>query len=396
MELEDYFTDTQVNLGILRKRAYNYRWATLPEDTIPLTAADPDFPVAPEIRAAIKEYCDSGFFSYGPAEGLPEFRKIAAHTVNTRKHLNTKENLILPLDSAASAMYVIARWALKPGDEAIIFDPVDFLFKKSVEAAGGKVILCPLNSESGRIDTRQLKKLITPRTKLLGVCNPLNPLGQVLTRSELLELGQFAVENNLWIMNDEIWSDIVYSPYSHINIASLSTDIAEKTISVYGFSKTFGLAGLRVGFLVAPNETVYESLVETSHVRSTAGGVTTLSQIAAIAAYEKCWPWAEAFLKHLTSLRDYAVARLNAMPGVSCVTPEATYVLFPDIKKLNMKSKDVAQFLLEQERVAVVPGATEFFGPGAEGHLRICFSTSREILAEGLNRFEMGIKKLMK
>jgi bifunctional pyridoxal-dependent enzyme with beta-cystathionase and maltose regulon repressor activities len=123
-------------------------------------------------------------------------------------------------------------------------------------------------------------------------------------------------------------------------------------------------------------------------VKTTAVGVSTLSQIAATAAYEKAWYWAEAFVKHLQGNRDYAVSRLQQIPGVRCRSPEGTYVVFPEVRSFEKTGTVLAQELLEKARVAVVPGSPIWFGPGAEGHIRICFSTSRKVLEEGLNRIE--------
>jgi len=212
-----------------------------------------------------------------------------------------------------------------------------------------------------------------------------------MTREELLQIGQLAVDHGLTIMSDEIWSDIVYPPNSHISMASLSPEIAGRTITVFGLSKTFGLAGLRIGFLVAPDAAVYEQLTELSRVRTTAAGVTTLSQVAALAAYRECWYWADAFVAHLLEMRDYVADRLNAIPGVDCRKPEGTYVVFPNITGLGMGSRQTADYLLEQARVAVVPGLPRWFGPGAEGNIRLCFSTSRGILTEALDRIERAL-----
>jgi aspartate/methionine/tyrosine aminotransferase len=388
----DLFADERVKLDLLRKRAYNGRWAMQPPDVIPLTAADPDFPVALEIREAVKAYVDDGLLGYGPVEGLPEFREAAARMVSERKRIPCSPDVILPTDSAAAGMFLIARYALEPGDEAIVFDPVDFLFGQAVDAAGGKRVYSPVDKQARTFDLDGLRGLITRRTRLICVCNPHNPLGRVMTREELTAIGHLAVENNLTIMSDEIWSDIVYAPYQHISMASLSPEIAERTLTIFGLSKTFGLAGLRVGLVVAPNPEVYERLIELSRARTTAAGVTTVSQIAAIAAYEKSWYWADAFLAHLREMRDYAAGRLNAIPGVTCPTPQGTYVLFPDITGLGMGSREAADYLLEKAKVAVVPGLPRWFGPGAEGSIRLCFSTSRGILTEALDRIERALK----
>jgi len=298
------------------------------------------------------------------------------------------------VDGAASAMFTIAKWALNPGDEAIIFDPVDFLFQQSVEAAGGKVIRLPFDATTRTFDPAQLEALITPKTKMICVCNPHNPLGRVLSEEELSIIGKVAVENKLWIMNDEIWSDIVYSDRQFKSIATVHPWVAERTITVQGFSKTFGLAGLRIGYIAAPNEKIYKQLVATSKVSTTAAGVTTLSQIAATAAYKNCWYWADSLVEHLEKIRNYAVSRLNRMEGVSCVKPEGTYVLFVNISSFNLSEEDMAAYLLEKAKVAVVPGSAKWFGPGASGHIRLCFSTSIETIMMALDRIEYALLTL--
>lgn len=380
------FTDDEVPYALLRQRAYNLRWATLPPDVIPLTAADPDFAVAPPIREALADYARSGVFSYGPAEGLPEFRRAAAAMVGRRKGLEVVPEQILAVDSAAAGMLHVARLTIRPGDEAIVFDPVDFLFKAAVEAAGGTVRLMPVDARTGRLDLDALPGLLSPRTKLLGVCNPLNPVGRVLTPDELRVLGDFAVANDLWILNDEIWSDIVHAPHRFTSLPTLSPAIAARCFTVYGFSKTFGLAGLRVGFVIAPTERTFAELLAVSLASTTMSGVSTLSQVGATAAAEAGWPWADAFLAHLTRMRDLAVDALGAVPGVQVRAPEGTYVVFPRVADLGVPAEPLCAELLASARVAVVPGAARWFGPGAEGHLRICVSTSEKVLRTGLDR----------
>jgi aspartate/methionine/tyrosine aminotransferase len=388
-----HFTDDEINMKALRQRAFNLRWATLPADVIPLTAADPDFRCAPEIADAINAYAAERTFAYGPAEGLPEFREVIAKTVFERKKIATSPDLVLPVDSAAQGMFVIAKYCLQQGDEAIVFDPVDFLFKASVEAAGGKAILFPIDVQAGTMDVELLRSLITPNTRMICLCNPHNPSGKVFTREELEMIGQIAIEYDLWIMNDEIWSDIIFPHHQFTSIASLSPEIAERTLTVYGFSKTFGLAGLRVGFIISPSAMVHEGIIETSMVRTTAFGVSTVSQVAAQVAFQKCWYWVDGFLQHLTVNKNYAVDRLNKMPGVSCHHPQGCYLVFPNIVATKMNSTALTEFLLKEGKVAVVPGAEKWFGPGAEGHIRICISTSHNILKEGLDRIEHALHK---
>jgi len=381
-------------MDLLRERASNLRWAMQPPDVIPLTAADPDFPVAPEISEAIKTYVDGRVLGYGPLEGMREFKEAVARVMVERKGIECSPDLVLPTDGAAAAMFLVARIACQPGDEAIIFNPVDFLFGLSVDAAGGKRVYSPVDKKTGRFDIEGLRSLVTPRTRLICLCNPHNPLGRVMTREELLAIGALAIRHDLVIMADEVWSDIVYPPHKHLSIASLSPEIAQRTVSVFGFSKTFGIAGLRIGFLVAPTPKVYEQLLRSSHIPTTAEGVTTISQVAAIAAYTDCWYWVDAFLQHLQRVRDYAIARLNRMPGITCHKPQGTYVLFPDVTALGLGSQETSEYLLERARVAVVPGLPRWFGPGAEGNIRLCYSTSLAIITEALDRMEAALQAL--
>lgn len=388
------FDHNSINYKALKERAFNLRWATVPNGVLPLTAADPDFPVAPEISQAIQDYAKVGVFSYGPSEGLPSFKEAAAKVLLERKKVNCNANLILPIDGAASGMFTVARMVLSPGDEAIIFDPVDFLFQQSVSAAGGKVVRLPFNLKDNTFEKEQLEGLVTSRTKMICVCNPHNPLGRVFTAKELEIIGKVAVENKLWIMNDEIWSDIIYSGTTFNSIANVHPWVAERTITIHGFSKTFGLAGMRIGYIAAPNEKVYQQLVTASRVSSTAAGVTTLSQIAATVAYEKCWYWVDGFLEHLEKVKDYAVSRLNNMNGVHCKTPEGTYVLFINIESFGLSEEVMADYLMKKAKVAVVPGAAKWFGPSAKGHIRLCFSTSMVVVKAALDRIELALIKL--
>ena len=383
------FTDDQVRIDLLRKRAHA-RWAALPPDVIPLTAAEPDFPIAKEIREAIKEYAEDGFLQYGHGD----LREVVARKLVDRHAMACTPDEIMLTGGAAAAMWLVARYACRPGDEAILFDPVDLLFGMAVDEAGAKRVYSPVDKKTGAFDLVGLRELITPKTRLICLCNPHNPLGRVMTRKELQVIGQLAVEHDLVIMSDEVWCDIVYPPHKHISIASLSPEIAGRTITLSGLSKTFGIPGLRIGFAVAPNPKVTQRLERVAQGLGARFGVTILSEIAAKAAYEKCWYWADAFVDHVCRMRDYAVDRLNKMHGVTCHKPEGTYVVFPDITGLGMSSQEAADYLLEEARVAVVPGTPYWFGPGAEGNIRVCLSTSFGILKEGLDRIEQAFARI--
>ena len=129
---------------------------------------------------------------------------------------------------------------------------------------------------------------------------------------------------------------------------------------------------------------------------TTIGGISSLSQVAGIACLTECYGWLDEFVAHLQSNRDYALERLNQMPGVKCTKPQATFVMFPDVSEISIGAEELVEYLKKEERLAIVPGGRQFFGPGSEGHVRICLATSREILKEGLDRMERGLKKLVK
>ncbi|MEB3266374.1 MAG: pyridoxal phosphate-dependent aminotransferase [Cyanobacteriota bacterium] len=389
------FSDGQVPLDLLRQRAFNLRWATLPSDVIPLTAADPDFAVAPAIREAIAAHAHEGVFSYGPAEGLPRFRQACARFSADRRDCGPADpERILAVDGAAAGLRHVCRLLLQPGDEAIIFDPVDYLLAEAVEAAGGRVRRLPVDPLGGPLELEPLEGLLTPRTRLLVVCNPLNPVGRVLRRQELDQLAGFALRHNLQILSDEVWSAIVYSPHRFGSMAALDGAVAARTWTVHGLSKSHGLAGLRVGFVLCPDREGCRRLLKASLAASTMSGVATLSQVAAVAALEEGQPWLEAWLEHLHQRRNQAVAALAPMPGVRINPPEGTFVLFPQVAHHGLKAEALATWLLERHRVAVVPGACRWFGPRAEGHLRLVFSTSEAILTEALQRLRRGLEEL--
>ena len=386
------FTDRSIRLDVLRRKAFNLRWAEQEEGVIPLTAADMDFLPPEPIRRTLTDYISEGYFPYVPKLGMPDVRESIARALRERKGEPADPNLLLPVDSAARGMYIIAKAVLKPGDEAIIFDPVDFLFRESVLSAGAVPVRFPARIKDGKIDLSELERYVTPRTRMIGLCNPHNPLGLLYPEEDLRHILDISQRHDLWIMNDEIWSDIVYSGEKFRSIMTVGP--TDKVLSVFGFSKSFGIAGLRAGCVYCTDKAAFDRLVEASAVETTAGGISSLSQVAAKACVDECYPWLDEFRGFLTENRDYALERLRAMSGVTCHTPQATFVLFPDISGTGMDAVTLTEYLKKEYKVALVPGGEQFFGPGSEGHIRICIATSRRILKEGLDRMEAGLEAL--
>lgn len=382
------FTNENIKFDVLRQRAYNMRWAEQDTDVIPLTAADHDFPCAPEVVQALQDYIKEGYFTYTPHRGFPSFKKAIAKAMKERKNEDVNPDFVLPIDSAARGMKVIADAVLQPGDEVIVFDPVDFLFRTSMESAGAKVILFPTNLQSDCVSLEGLEDYITPKTKMLGFCNPHNPMGMLYKKEDLDYLLRLSEKYGFYIMNDEIWSDMIYPECEFTSLLHFGAERNARTLTVYGFSKTFGLAGLRIGCVYTMNQEMYDRVVKASLVDTTIGGIDALSQIAGEAALKYGFPRVDAFRAQIAENRDYALARIEKMPGIKCHKPQATFVLFPDITGTGWDPVELIDVLKEKYRVALVPGGARFFGPGSEGHIRICLSTSREVLEEGLNRLE--------
>ncbi|MCP4477475.1 MAG: pyridoxal phosphate-dependent aminotransferase [Planctomycetaceae bacterium] len=384
--LKNEFCATENNQQVLNQRAYNQRWAELPDGTIPLTAADPDFPVPDPIYESLMEYLQGGYLSYGPPAGLPEFREAAANRFSVRDGIELSADRIVAIDSAASGMVALARVYLDVGDEMLIFDPVDFLFSHGAEKAGAKTARFKL-SANGEIDWDAFESLISPRTKMIGVCQPHNPLGRNFTKSELQRILELARKYDLWILADEIWSDIVFRPGRHISMLSIE-GAAERTLLLQGTSKSFGLAGARIGFVALPDAQHVADFLERSGAVYTSLGASTLSQIAAIAAWDRCSQWLAGFVDHLQLQRDFACDRLKGLAGVSISKPDATFVLFPDISNTGWTAEALSDHLKHQAKVAVVPGSERWFGPGAIGHIRLSLATTRDILSEAFDRIE--------
>lgn len=392
---DNFFSDDAVPLDLLRQRAFNLRWAQQPGDVIPLTAADPDFPVCPAVQEQLIRYVREGVMSYVPPEGLPRFRATVAAWMRSTRGMDSKPEEVFATDSAASAMALVARASLAAGEEALIPDPVDFLFQHSLERAGAVPVRVPVERETTAEEfIVSAEARFTPRTRMLWLCNPHNPLGVVYPREWLLTVAEWAVSRGLRVVADEIWSDIVYPPHTHAAVASLSPEIARRTVTVYGFSKNFALAGLRVGCVVCSDPEWLKRIIDASDAENTVYGVSVLSQVAAVAALEHGDDWLAAFLRHLHAQRDYAVERLAQWPGVAVAAPQGTYVVFPDVRSLTDDAERLCEELRQQARVALVPGAARWFGPGAGGHLRLCFATSRRILEQAFDRLDPVVRKV--
>jgi len=379
------FDDEHVNLTSLRQKAYNYRWATLEEGVIPLTAADPDFRVAEPIVRAIHDYSNDGYFSYGPAEGLMVFKEAIAHWYAQRHDATVDPSWILPVNSAAFGLFSTAQCVLNRGENAIIPDPVDFLFRKSIENAGAEVRTTALNKETGEFNFEQMESLVDEKTKAIFICTPNNPLGLSSSVEQLNALIAFAEDHDLWIVSDEIWADIDYFG-TVTSLASNRVKAYSKRIIVSGLSKNFGLAGLRIGYIIAPDQVNYQKIVDASKHQTTAYGLSGIAQVAGTAALLESEYWLDEFLIHLKKMRALTLTFIEEMGVFSSVSPNATYLAFPKLISSDLSSEQWVKKMLDASRVALVPGGKNWFEEASEGHVRICYATSKGILTEAFER----------
>lgn len=380
-----------VDLSYLRTRAA-LKWGRWQDDVISLSVADLDFKAPEEIKTAVIRAAQEDRTPYGPYGGDPDVVEVVCDKLRRINRITATPDHVHMIPGTMFAIFMTCYYFLKPGDEAVICPgPVYPPFIHNVRNAQAVPVFNPLNfGNSLSLDLDDLKRRITPRTRMLMVSNPHNPTGRVFTRKELEGIAEIAQEHDLLIFTDELYEDMLFEG-EHVCIASLSPDLFRRTLTVFGFSKAFGIPGYRIAYLVtggdfvaALKKRIHDVIVHTD----------TLAQAAAKAALTTGSPWISKLMAHLKEMRDYGAERLNRMPGVSCHVPQATPFLFPDISGLGMTAKELSEYLKEKAKVIVMDGAE--FGPPGEKYIRINFATSREVLKEGLDRIEAALKNLKK
>lgn len=391
----ELFENSSVNLHALRRKAFNYRWATHPIDVIPLTAADPDFPVAKEITKAIIDYTKDGYLSYGSPKGMNEFQKAIQVWYNAKKCSSVNADFILPVNSTAFALFVVARAILDENQHAIIPDPVDFLFRKSIENTKAKVITCNLRKDDATFHIDELRDTIRyNNVRAIFICNPNNPLGKMLSKKHLNELILIAKEFDLWIVSDEIWGDIEYD----VPFVSLLDDNLidyDKKIVVSGLSKNFALSGLRIGYIITTSDKSFNTVLKASQHETTAFGIPPICQAAGTAALTNAEYWLKAFKTHLVKMKNMTDSFIAESGFLINNNANATYLAFPSVVNTKASSHELVGKILKHAKVALVPGGTQWFESQSEGHVRICYSTSTEILSEAFDRILSVKNKLL-
>jgi len=367
------------------------KWRRYPPDVIPMYVADPDFPVADEIKdALIKSVREEDLFYNTDVE----VREAMADKITSKNKYDATYEDILITQGVSPGMWLAIRHACKEdGDEVVVTNPMYGPFSGAANATKTKQLVWNLDFEDGyRFDIDALKEMITPKTKLIFVCNPHNPTGRVMTKEDLKGIADVAVDNNIEVFCDELHEDITFDGRKHISIASLNPEIEALTMTSWGFSKTFGVAGLQVGYMCSTNKETLDDVRVQS--RSAMRGTSTLSKAAAPVMLSSAldW-WRRDMLVHLHKIRDIVYKRFDEIGGISYPKLEGTYLHFPKFD-YGMTSNDLLEYLVKEGKIG--PASGTGYGTNGEGHLRFCIATSESILNEALDRLEKALHKLKK
>ena len=351
-------------------------------DVVGFGAGEPDFDTPQHIKDACTAAIAAGFTKYTPSSGIPELRQAIADKFKKDNGLTYKPSQIIVSSGGKHSCYNVILATCEEGDEVIIPAPYWLSYPEMVKLAGATpVILTTTDKTEFKVTPQQLREAITPRTRLFILNSPSNPTGSVYTPDEIKALGDICVEKGVLIMSDEIYEHLVYDGTVHKSVASFSPKHFEHTIIVHGLAKAWSMTGWRLGFLAAPEPIAKAIDAVQSHSTSNPTSFAQKGGVAALTGSQEHLP---KWLAEYSKRRTYAFNKLNSIPGISCVNAKGAFYLFPNISKLGLKSSDFCATLLEQEKVAAVPGIAF----GADDYLRISYATSLANIEKGLNRLE--------
>jgi aspartate aminotransferase len=356
-------------------------------ELIHLELGQPAHDTPEHIKAATIAAIKAGHVHYSDLPGIAPLREALSHKLRTFNGIAATAADVLVTNGLTHGSFAAFFAILDPGDEVILLDPHYPQHAGKIELAGGRVVSVPLDVEQGfSIRAEWIEAKVTARTKAIVLVNPSNPTGRVHRRDELEALADVAIRHDLLVISDEVYEYNVYEG-RHVSIASLP-GMAERTISLYAFTKSYAMDGWRLGYATAAPDILGAMLKVTANDVT---HVNTFAQHGAVAAITGD----PAVLRHMVedekTKRDFLVASLNRMPGVVCPLPEGSIYAFPDIRGTGLDSQTLADRLLAEARVVVESGA--FYGAQGEGFLRICFgSQSLPVIQEAVRRLEAFFK----
>lgn len=325
-----------------------------------------------------------------PAQGKPEYREAVARKLARDNGIEADpETEIIASLGCKQGLTLALLATLNPGDEVLIEDPCFVSYAPTIRFCGGVPVPVRLRRENGYRWTKEdLQAAVTPRTRAILFCSPHNPTGTVHTPGDLDEIAQVAIENDLWVISDEIYERMAWGGREHTCIAT-RPGMRERSITLMGLTKSFSMGGWRIGFVLAPPAAVSAMVTLQQHLMTCAGAFTQTGGIRALGSEpepEVLELWAE-----WEDRCAYMTSRLNEIPGVHCEAPEGGYYAWVDVRELGVPDADLAEQILRDHLVAVVPGSA--FGEGGEGFLRITCVRSREELDLGLDRLTKALRQ---
>ena len=366
-------------------------------DVIDFASGEPDFDTPEPVKAAAEAAIRAGFTKYTPSSGIDELRGAIADKLKEEQGLHYDKSQILVSCGAKHSLYNVAEALLEAGDELII--PVPFWVSYQDQTLlndATPVLLQTQEREDYTISQEALEAVITPRTKAIIVNSPCNPTGATYDRKTLEGIAAVALRHDLIIISDEIYEKVLYDGVQHISIASLSPEVAARTVVINGVSKAYAMTGWRIGYAAGPKAL----LTAMANIQSqSTSNPCSISQKAAVAALRLGNPFTKLMVAEFDRRRRLMVERLNKMPGVTCRMPTGAFYAFPNVSGLLSRhwkdqpvgsAANLATYLLNEAQVALVPG--EPFG--SDIHIRLSYATSLEAIERGLTRIEAAILRL--
>lgn len=357
-------------------------------DIISLAAGEPDFDTPDFIKAAGIKAIQSGFTKYTPTTGTPELKKSISEKFKHDNSLEYSPAQIIVSCGAKHSIFNSLYVLLNPLDEVLIPSPYWVSYPEMVNLLGAVPRFVKTSEKNSfKVTVDDLKQHSGGKTKLLILNSPSNPVGCVYNRDELKKIAEFCVKNKIFVISDEIYEKLIYDGQEHISIASFGSSIYDLTVTVNGLSKSFSMTGWRIGYLGAPQDIASAIAKLQDHTTSCP---TSISQFAAQAALSAPNDFTKDMVSEFQKRRDYAVKRLSSMEKIKFIKPAGAFYIFCNIGQTKLDSLAVANRLLEEASVAVIPGE----GFGKNDYIRISFAASLEQITKGLDRIEQWISKL--
>jgi aspartate aminotransferase len=368
---------------LARARALEHAGAKV----VHLEIGEPDFDTPPHVVEAADRALAAGHTHYVPAPGIVELRTAVAAYLERNGRLRTSPDRVVVTPGAKPIMFFTIMALCQAGDEVIYPDPGFPMYESIAAFAGARPVPLPLREEHGfRVDPEELASLVTERTRLLILNSPHNPCGSALTKDDVEAIARVALAHDLVVLSDEVYAAIRYGG-EHASVLSVD-GMAERTVLLDGWSKTFAMTGWRLGFGVLP-----APLVEpvTRLVINSVSCTSAFSQYAAIAALEGPWEPVERMVAAFRQRRDVVVEGLNRIEGFSCLEPGGAFYVFPRVRELGLPAGRLAELLLADGGVACLPGTA--FGAHGEGYLRFSYANSVENIREALDAVDRVVRE---